>query len=249
MRRRSRNLRTWNGAERRTIEDLNRKFEEDRADASERAIRQIADINRDPSLSEEERAERREKVERELTRRLLDLGRDHNRRVNDLERQQNRQREDLARQAAAKAVEIAERAQAELAGIADQETAARAQAQEGITTAESAAGIAFQEAQANYVPALSAHEQALSEHTAALNQINQDAATATAEAEAARTEILQESIDAVASVGMTLRDTLMAVTAAERERLTALDTSTGERIAGIRSRVVHSCRNTDGIIV
>ena len=218
-----------------TIEDLNQKFEEDRADARERAIRQIADINRDPDLSEEERAERREKVERELTRRLLDLGRDHNRRVNDLERQQNRQREDLARQAAAKAVEIAERAQAELAGIADQETAARAQAQEGITTAESAAGVAFQEAQANYVPALSAHEQALSEHTAALNQINQDAATATAEAEAARTEILQESIDAVASAGMTLRDTLMAVTAAERERLTALDTSTGERIAGLQA--------------
>ena len=80
----------------------------------------------------------------------------------------------MARQAAAKEVEIAERAAAQLSGIAQQQTEARTQAQSGISDAESAAGIAFREAQENYVPALSAHEQALLEHTAALNKINQD---------------------------------------------------------------------------
>ena len=75
-----------------------------------------------------ERAERREKADRELTRRLLDLGRAHNRSVNELGIQQSRQREDLARQAAAKAVEIAERAASELSGIAQQQTEARTQA-------------------------------------------------------------------------------------------------------------------------
>ena len=40
-------------------------------------------------------------------------------------------------------------------------------------------GLRSEEAQENYVPALSAHEQALLEHAAALNKISQDTAAAT----------------------------------------------------------------------
>ena len=220
----------------RTVEDLDRKFEEDRADARQRNVQKIAEINSDSSLSEVERAERREKADRELTRRLLDLGRAHNRSVNELGIQQSRQREDLARQAAAKEVEIAERAASELSGIAQQQTEARTQAQSGITDAESAAGIAFREAQQHYVPALSAHEQALLEHAETLNRINQDAATATEVVNQARSVAIQAGFDDAAAAAKTLSEALTAVTLAEQERLVALGTETSAALTGLRDQ-------------
>ena len=220
----------------RTVEDLNQKFEEDRADARQRNVQKIADINSDSSLSEEERAERREKADRELTRRLLDLGRAHNRSVNELGIQQSRQREDLARQAAAKEVEIAERAAAQLSGIAQQQTDARSQAQTGIADAESAAGIAFRDAQANYVPALSAHEQALLEHAETLNRINQASATATEAVNPASSEAIQAGLDEVSAAARTLSEALSAVTTAEQERLSALGTETSAAVGDLQDQ-------------
>ena len=220
----------------RTVEDLNQKFEEDRADARQRNVQKIADINSDSSLSEEERAERREKADRELTRRLLDLGRAHNRSVNELGIQQSRQREDLARQAAAKEVEIAERAAAQLSGIAQQQTDARSQAQTGIADAESAAGIAFREAQQHYVPALSAHEQALLEHAETLNRINQESAAATEAVNPARSVAIQAGLDEVSAAARTLSEALTAVTTAEQERLGVLGTETSAALAGLRDQ-------------
>ena len=220
----------------RTVEDLDRKFEEDRADARQRNVQKIAEINSDSSLSEVERAERREKADRELTRRLLDLGRAHNRSVNELGIQQSRQREDLARQAAAKEVEIAERAASELSGIAQQQTEARTQAQSGITDAESAAGIAFRDAQANYVPALSAHEQALLEHAETLNRINQESATATDTVNQARSVAIQAGLDEVSAAARTLNEALSAVTTAEQERLGVLGTETSAALTGLRDQ-------------
>ena len=220
----------------RTVEDLNRKFEEDRADARQRNVQKIAEINSDSSLSEVERAERREKADRELTRRLLDLGRAHNRSVNELGIQQSRQREDLARQAAAKEVEIAERAAAQLSGIAQQQTDARTEAQSGISDAESAAGVAFREAQQHYVPALSAHEQALLEHTAALNRINQESATATDTVNQARSVAIQAGFDDAAAAAKTLSEALSAVTLAEQERLVALGTETSAALTGLEDQ-------------
>ena len=220
----------------RTVEDLNRKFEEDRADARQRNVQKIAEINSDSSLSEVERAERREKADRELTRRLLDLGRAHNRSVNELGIQQSRQREDLARQAAAKEVEIAERAAAQLSGIAQQQTDARTEAQSGISDAESAAGVAFREAQQHYVPALSAHEQALLEHTAALNRINQESATATDTVNQARSVAIQAGFDEVSAAATALSEALSAVTTAEQERLGALGTETSAAVGDLQEQ-------------
>ena len=296
-----------------TVEDLDRKFEEDRADARNRNVQKIADVNSDSSLSEEERAERREKADRELTRRLLDLGRAYNRSVNELGIQQNRQREDLARQAAAKEVEIAERtqaqlaavahretearaadeaaraarvasieealarriegltrdlnrrladvsietrreredlaqkqaakeveiaerAQAQLSGIAQQQTDARTQAESGIADAESAAGLAFRDAQANYVPALSAHEQALLAHAETLNRINQASAAATEAVNPARSVAIQAGFDDAAAAAKTLSETLSAVTAAELERLGVLGTETSAALTGLEDQ-------------
>ena len=220
----------------RTVEDLNQKFEEDRADARQRNVQKIADINSDSSLSEEERAERREKADRELTRRLLDLGRAHNRSVNELGIQQSRQREDLARQAAAKEVEIAERAAAQLSGIAQQQTDARSQAQTGIADAESAAGLAFREAQQHYVPALSAHEQALLEHAETLNRINQASAAATEAVNPARSVAIQAGLDEVSAAARTLSEALTAVTTAEQERLSALGTETSAAVGDLQDQ-------------
>ena len=142
----------------------------------------------------------------------------------------------MARQAAAKEVEIAERAAAQLSGIAQQQTEARTQAQSGITDAESAAGIAFRDAQANYVPALSAHEQALLEHTAALNRINQESATATEAVNQARSEAIQAGFDDAAAAAKTLSEALTAVTLAEQERLVALGTETSAALTGLRDQ-------------
>ena len=142
----------------------------------------------------------------------------------------------MARQAAAKEVEIAERAAAQLSGIAQQQTEARTQAQSGISDAESAAGIAFRDAQANYVPALSAHEQALLEHTAALNRINQESATATEAVNQARSVAIQAGFDDAAAAAKTLSEALTAVTLAEQERLGALGTETSAALTGLEDQ-------------
>jgi hypothetical protein len=204
-----------------TVEDLRRKFQQDQLDAATQLDRDLQDAEGDP----EQEAAARQKFQR----RIEDLTREFHRRQIDLQITQRRQREALARQAAAKEVEIAERAQAQLAGIEQQQTDARSQAQERISAAEDTAGVAFQEAQANYVPALSAHEQALLEHTAALNSINQEASAATEAVDQTRSEVLQTAIDETAVAAQTLRETLSAVT----ERLRALDSETSTALSGL----------------
>ena len=142
----------------------------------------------------------------------------------------------MARQAAAKEVEIAERAAAQLSGIAQQQTEARTQAQSGISDAESAAGIAFRDAQANYVPALSAHEQALLEHAETLNRINQESAAATEAVNQARSVAIQAGFDDAAAAAKTLSEALTAVTLAEQERLVALGTETSAALTGLEDQ-------------
>ena len=133
----------------RTIQDLNQKLRDDIYDARLRAHRRIEDLNENTGLDAAERAERIAKVEEALTRRIEDLTRDRNRRIADLGLEQRRQREDLARQASAKEVEIAERAAGTTIGdrgAANGGTGHRHVS--GIADAESAAGVAFREAQA-----------------------------------------------------------------------------------------------------
>ena len=211
-----------------TVEDLRRKFQQDQLDAATRLDRDLQDAEGDP----EKEAAARERFQR----RQEDLTREFHRRNLELQITQRRRQEDLARQAAAKAVEIAERAASELSGIAQQQTDARTQAESGITDAESAAGVAFRDAQANYVPALSAHEQALLEHTAALNRINQESATAPEVVNQARSVAIQAGFDDAAAAAKTLSEALTAVTLAEQERLVALGTETSAALTGLRDQ-------------
>ena len=211
-----------------TVEDLRRKFQQDQLDAATRLDRDLQDAEGDP----EKEAAARERFQR----RQEDLNREFHRRNLELQITQRRRQEDLARQAAAKEVEIAERAAAQLSGIAQQQTDARTQAESGISDAESAAGIAFREAQANYVPALSAHEQALLEHTAALNRINQESATATEAVNQARSVAIQAGFDEATAAAKTLSEALTAVTLAEQERLGALGTETSAALTGLEDQ-------------
>ena len=211
-----------------TVEDLRRKFQQDQLDAATRLDRDLQDAEGDP----EKEAAARERFQR----RQEDLNREFHRRNLELQITQRRRQEDLARQAAAKEVEIAERAAAQLSGIAQQQTEARTQAESGISDAESAAGIAFRDAQANYVPALSAHEQALLEHAETLNRINQDAATATEVVNQARSVAIQAGFDDAAAAAKTLSEALTAVTLAEQERLVALGTETSAALTGLEDQ-------------
>ena len=211
-----------------SLEDLRRKFQQDQLDAATTLDRDLQDAAGDP--------EREAAARQKFNRRIEDLTREFHRRQIDLQINQRRQRETLARQAAAKEVEIAARAQAQLSGIAQQQVDARSQAQEGIAGAESAAGVAFRDAQQNYVPALSAHEQALLTHAEALNRINQDAASATEAVEQVRNEILQTALEDTATAAQTLSETLSAVTSAEQERLAALETETSGTLAGLNQQ-------------
>ena len=211
-----------------SLEDLRRKFQQDQLDAATTLDRDLQDAQGDP----EKEAAARQK----FNRRIEDLTREFHRRQIDLQINQRRQRETLARQAAAKEVEIAERAQAQLSGIAQQQVDARSQAQEGIAGAESAAGVAFRDAQQNYVPALSAHEQALLTHAEALNRINQDTASATEAVEQSINTVLQTALEDTATAAQTLSETLSAVTSAEQERLAALETETSGTLAGLNQQ-------------
>ena len=205
----------------RTLEDLREDFQRDELDAATRLDRELEDA---------ETEEDREAAIKRYNRRIQDLTKAYHRDVLDLQKEQARAREDLARQTAAREVQIAEAAQARQAEIAQQHTDARTQAQEGIAAAESAAGVAFQDAQANYVPALSAHEQALLTHAEALNRIHQ-------EAEHATSEVLQTSFDAAATAALTLSEALSAVTAAEQEKLSALETETAGTLSGLNQQI------------
>ena len=210
-----------------TIEDLREQFQRDQLDAREQLDRDLEDAD-----SEEDR----EAAIQRYNRRIEDLTRDFHRDILDLRKSQAREQEALARQTAEREHQIAEQAAAEQARIAEQEAAARTQADTDTADAESAAGVAFLEAQENYIPALSAHEQALLEHANALNSINQAEAAGIEAVEQARSEILQESIDDVSAAAQTLTETLSAVTAAELAKLSALETETTTSIQDLEGQ-------------
>ena len=215
-------------ARHRTEEDLRTELRQDQLDAAIQLDRDLQEADSD--------GEREEAIQR-YNRRVYDLNQEFHRDILDLRKQQQRQQEDLARQAAARELQIAEQAQARQAEITQQRAGATSEAQEGIADAESAAGIAFQDAQANYVPVLSAHEQALVAHTAALEKINQDAATATETADQALATAVQEGFDAAAVAATTLSEALDAVTAAAMGQLTALGTDTSTTITGLEGQI------------
>ena len=212
----------------RTIEDLRTEYQRDQLDAATRLDRELADADTE---------EDREEAIKRYNRRIQDLTRAFHRDVQDLQKEQARAREDLARQTAAREVQIAEQAQAEKARIAQEEAAARAQAQEGIASAEEAAGVSFSEAQENYIPALSAHEQALLAHAEALSRISAAEESDIASVNQRISEIIETSFTDAATAATTLAEALAAVSTAEQQRLATLDTDTTGTVAGLNQRI------------
>ena len=211
-----------------TIEDLRTEYQRDQEDAYQRLQERLADADSDSQ---------REDAIRDYNRRIQELTREFHRDVADLRRQEAREREAIARQTAAREVQIAEQAQAEKARIAQAEAAARAQAQEGIASAEEAAGVSFLEAQENYIPALSAHEQALLAHAEALSRIGAAEESDIASVNQRISEIIETSFTDAATAAMTLSEALAAVSTAEQQRLATLDTDTAGTLSGLNQQI------------
>ena len=211
-----------------TIEDLRTEYQRDQEDAYQRLQDRLADADSDSQ---------REDAIRDYNRRIQELTREFHRDVADVSRQEARDREAIARQTAAREVQIAEQAQAEKARIAQAEAAARAQAQAGIASAEEAAGVSFLEAQENYIPALSAHEQALLAHAEALRRISATEASDIASVNQRISEIIETSFTDAATAAMTLSEALAAVSTAEQQRLATLDTETTGTVAGLNQQI------------
>lgn len=212
----------------RTREDLQQDFRDDLNDLANELARDLA-ATEDP--------ERRAALQAEYNQAVSDLNKELGRELRDLAKQEARAREDLARQTAAREVQIAERAAARQAEIAQQQADARSQAQAGITAAESAAGVSFSEAQANYVPALSAHEEALLTHAEALSRISAAEESDIANVNQRISEIIETSFQDAATAAMTLAEILAAVDTAEQQRLSTLGTETTETVTGLNQRI------------
>ena len=211
-----------------TLEDLRTEYLRDQEDAFQRLQDRLADADSDSE---------REDAIRDYNRRIQELTREFHRDVIDLRRQEARDREAIARQTAAREVQIAEQAQAEKERIAQEEAAARAQAQEGIASAEEAAGVSFSEAQENYIPALSAHEQALLAHAEALSRISATEESDIASINQRISEIIETSFTDAANSATTLAEALAAVSTAEQQRLATLDTDTTGTVAGLNQQI------------
>lgn len=211
------------------LEDLRRNFQRDQLDAAEQLQRDLEDAEGDP--------EKEEAARKKYQRKIEDLTREFFRRQIDFQRQQQREREAIARETAATEVKIAEDTQEKVTGIEQQETEAKTTADTQISEAETEAGIDFETAQANYVPALSAHQQALVDHTEALKLINEREATELDTAEADRTKILQDSLTDAAAAGKTFTETLLEINRLERLRIGTLTTETATTVTGLNQEI------------
>ena len=214
-----------------TLEDLRREYQRDQLDAAEQLDRDLEDAD-----SEEER----EEAIKRFNRRIEDLTRDFYRDSQDIRIRNQRQQQEIERQAAQERIRIAEEEQRRLAEIAAQQAEAQQQAAEDITTAESAAGVAFEAAQANYVPALSAHEQALLTHAEALSRISAAEESDIANVNERISEIIETTFQDAADSAMTLAETLAAVDTAEQQRLSTLSTETTETVTGLNQRIAEA---------
>ena len=175
----------------RTREDIVDRYNETRADAELRAQRQIEEINANAGLSEEERAERIARVQRDTQRRQQDAGIRYNRDIEALATDRIQRLEDTHRQAAATEIQIAEQTAERVAAIQVQGTEAETSAAGAISEAEAGAGITFAEAQSAFVPAADAMTVALTTLNDTIAGINTSETEAIAGVDTTFAEVLQ----------------------------------------------------------
>ena len=156
-----------------TIADVTRKYHQDISDIGVDRDRKATDIQQDTSLTEEQRLEKLEALRTEINRRREDLDRAYQRRLLELEIKTQRSREDIERASGEKRIAIAEQTAEKLSEIEGRAGEVETAGQKKIAGAEETAGVTFETAQKNYVPALSQHEAALLKHADALLKVDE----------------------------------------------------------------------------
>ena len=229
----------------RTLEDLAIAYDRKMQDLNFKRSQELQKIDRDETLSTEAREAKKLEIARKYNNLRGDLNIANLRKRQDLEREIARDTADIERETADQTIDINKETAEEQSEIGEEKVEATATAAEDQGEVETGAGISFEDAQAVYVPALSAHEQALKEHTEALNAINAaeieakagvdaDAQTATAEYFAAlKTETAEYNLKLTA-INTALTENTQAVkddTAARikvlEDRKTDLETGAG----------------------
>ena len=176
----------------RTLEDLAIAYDRKMQDLNFKRSQALKKIYEDESLTEEEKEKKRLEIVKKYDNLRGDLNISNLRKRQDLDTDIARDQADIERETADETIDINEDTAEKQSEIGEGKVEATAAAAEDQGEVETGAGISFEDAQAVYVPALSAHEQALKDHTAALNAINAaeieakagvdaDAQTATAE--------------------------------------------------------------------
>ena len=220
----------------RTLEDSDVKYRRKHQDLNRKYQQEVSKLAEDETRTEEEK----EKKKIEITRKYLnargDLFWDRIREEEDLQTEIARDTADIERETADKTIDINEETAEKQSEIGEKKVDATATAAEKEGEIETGAGISFEDAQAVYVPALSAHEQALKDHTEALNAINTAETEAKAELDADAQAATQEYFDALKTETAEYTLKLTEINTALTENTRAIKDDTAARIQVLEDR-------------
>ena len=220
----------------RTLEDLATAYDRKMQDLNFKRNQELQKIGRDETLSTEEREAKILEIARKYNNLRGDLNIDNLRKRQDLDRDLARDTEDIERDAADQTIDINEETAEKQSEIGEEKVEATATAAEDQGEVETSAGISFEDAQAVYVPALSAHEQALKDHTEALNAINTAEREAKAELDADAQTATQEYFDALKTETAEYNLNLTEINTALTENTQAVKDDTAARIKVLEDR-------------
>ena len=220
----------------RTLEDMDVKYQRKHLDLNRKHQQDLRKLAENERLTEEEK----EKKKIEITRKYLnargDLFWDRIREEKDLQTEIARDTADIERETADKTIDINEETAEKQSEIGEEKVEATATAAEDQGEVETGAGISFEDAQAVYVPALSAHEQALKDHTAALNAITAAEIEAKAEVDADAQTATTEYFAALKTETAAYNLNLTAINTALTENTQAVKDDTAARIKVLEDR-------------
>ena len=220
----------------RTLEDLAISYNRKMQDLNFKHNQEIKKINENESLSEEEKEKKKLEIAKKYNNLRGDLNIANLRKRQDLERELARDQADIERETADKTIDINAETAEKQSEIGEEKVEATADAAEDQGEVETGAGISFEDAQAVYVPALSAHEQALKEHTAALNAINAAEIEAKAELDADAKTATDEYFEALKTETAAYNKNLTAINTALTENTQAVKDDTAARIKVLEDR-------------
>ena len=220
----------------RTLEDMDVKYQRKHLDLNRKHQQDLRKLAENEKLTEEEK----EKKKIEITRKYLnargDLFWDRIRDEKDLQTEIARDTQDIERETADETIGINEETAEKQSEIGEGKVEATATAAEDQGEIETGAGISFEDAQAVYVPALSAHEQALKDHTAALNTINAAEKEAKAGVDADAKTVTAEYFAALKTETAEYNKNLTAINTELKNNTKAVKDDTAARIQVLEDR-------------